>query len=185
MNIILGPGSTTFRPSFCDIRLAFTGMPSTPDHGTSGIPGWSASTLFDVRRLAYNDRQGLRFHWGCANTPLARVGRVTQATGEIELGIETFTSVAQAFNQLVKAGVLFGGFGDVSFDLAVTYQLRPGDAFIKDVLENCRFEGAAEHHQSNGKSLTNHQILSIARIAWGGAHLTSRGTAGVVTGVAG
>ena len=162
--ISLAPGTIDyFRPSFCDIKLSLRGI-----------------TLYDCRKLAYADRQDTKFLWGCANTPLARVGRNTQANGELELGLETFTSLAQQLcgarvSDNIVTGVGFttlGGFGDISFDLSVIYHLRPGTRFIKDVLQGVKFVGTSNRSQSSGKSITVTQLLSIASISWGGAQLT-------------
>ena len=182
----LSPQSwNTFYPSFCDVQLDFIGIPANILLGPTAA---RRTSLVDVRSLSYSDRQDNRFLHGASNTPLARVGRTLESGGEIVFGLITYTSIIQQLYQIVDSSTLtasrsltpsgptgaapggavsLGRFGDITFDLLITYQLRPGSRVIQDVLRSCRFSGSATHTQVGGASITVACSLSIAAIQRG------------------
>lgn len=167
--IVLGPGSSTFRPSFCDLRLALLNLPGTANGRLTGAG--TLVPLIDCKRLVYSDSQDSKFLYGASNGPLARHGRVTKVTGEIEFGLEVYQGLLQhLFNikQIPGFGALqIGGFGDVTFDLPVSYLIRPGAKMVRDVLRRVRILGSGVHAQSSGKQITVVAPLGIAWIDWG------------------
>lgn len=171
-NILLSPqAQLTFRPSFCDVQLAFGSLPA-PCALTAPNP---TLALADCKYLAYGDSQDLKFLTGSSDTPLARVGRVTLASGEIEFGLETYTAIVRTLSNLTESlnvfgasgGVLLGGFGDFPFDLTVTYQIQPGTAVVQDILYQCRIKSSSRAMQVGGRSISARMSLSIARILYG------------------
>lgn len=76
--------------------------------------------------------------------------------------------------------VQFGGFGDVEFDLSIVYQIKPGSAFLRDILYACRIEGPNLNSQVSGREVTAGVTLSVASIGWAISGSTQAGGSSLV-----
>ena len=169
----------TFYPSFCDVQFAFVNLP-VPSRLT---PPNHKIALVDAKALSYGQAKKIKVLRGKDALPLARAGRVTIAHATLELGIISSQAIYSALSQLNTTvasatpaplsaspsliNTTFGGFGDVSFDLLVTYQLRPGTAVIRDALRSCKFQELLTSTQLGGRPVSTVHHLSVAQIEYG------------------
>lgn len=142
-------------PSFSEITLFLVGMPG------AFIP----TAIVDIRSVDYDDTSSPKFRHMTGPYPVARSRGQYEARGSIEFGLEVHRVIAA---KLIQAGL--GGFGDVRFDIQVTYANTVDAQLTTDLLQSVRIGGSGQRNTASGGELTTHCPLSIARIQWGKDH---------------
>ena len=128
-----------------------------------GLSGVTPIQTVDVKTVDYSDKTNTKYFYMTSPYPVAVYSRRVEAEGSIEFGISTHRAIMNAF---AEQGV--GGFGDVTFDLSIIYQMTPGSPFIHDVLHGCRFKGSGQRNTVGGKHLSTTCPFLVAWIEWGG-----------------
>lgn len=144
-------------PSFAEIKLYLTNSPGR----------FSSQIIVDIRSISYDDECPPEFRYMTGAYPVARTRGQYKTKGcSIEFGLEAHRTIA---DRLIHDGFR-GGFGDVRFDIMVTYGMTANDLLTTDLLQRVRIIGNGQRNSVGGKELTTTCPLSVTRIQWGADH---------------